>query len=183
MDLESKIEALLFFKGEPVAIKKIAEILDVTIEEVETSLTSLSVKKEGTGLSVVVTDSEATLGTNKEASIFLEKLRKDEITKELSKATLETLSIILYKSSTGVTRSEIDYIRGVNSSFILRNLLIRGLIEKKVDVKDSRRFVYTPTILMLEFMGVGSVTSLPRYAEIVQDLDKAITNQAVETNE
>jgi segregation and condensation protein B len=187
MELDAKIEALLFFKGEPVAIKKIAEILEVTTEEVLTSLTTLSNKKEGTGLTVVVvSESEATLGTNKEASIFLEKLRKDEITKELSKATLETLSIILYKNGpnkNGVTRNEIDYIRGVNSSFILRNLLIRGLIEKKVDIKDSRRFIYTPTIELLEFMGISDITMLPKYKEVVEELEKAITNEENTINE
>lgn len=181
MELEAKIEALLFFKGEPMAIKKIAEILNVTIEEVKNSLEALALKKEGTGLCVTISETEATLGTNKEASDFLEKLRKDEITKELSKATLETLSIILYKN--GVTRSEIDYIRGVNSSFILRNLLIRGLIEKKVDIKDTRRFIYTPTIDLFQFMGVTDITMLPRYSEVVEELEKAINNQITETNE
>lgn len=186
MELDAKIEALLFFKGEPVAIKKIAEILEVSIEDVNASLVVLAEKKEGTGLCLVLNENEATIGTNKEASIFLEKLRKDEITKELSKATLETLSIILYKNGpdkNGVTRNEIDYIRGVNSSFILRNLLIRGLIEKKVDIKDTRRFIYTPTIELLEFMGVTEVSMLPRYAEVVEELEKAITNQETIVNE
>ena len=186
MNLDSKIEALLFFKGEPVAIKKIAEILEVSTEEVLEALKTLSTRMESTGLTVIQNDNEATLGTNKEASTFLEKLRKDEITKELSKATLETLSIILYKNGpekNGVTRNEIDYIRGVNSSFILRNLLIRGLIEKKVDVKDSRRFIYTPTIELLEFMGVSDITMLPKYQEVVEELEKAITNQENNTNE
>lgn len=186
MELDAKIEALLFFKGEPVAIKKIAEILEVSIEEVVAALDTLSAKKDGTGLTIVRTENEVTLGTNKEASIFLEKLRKDEITKELSKATLETLSIILYKNGpdkNGVTRNEIDYIRGVNSSFILRNLLIRGLIDKKVDATDSRRFIYTPTIDLLEFMGVSDITMLPRYSEVVEELEKAITNQENNINE
>lgn len=186
MELDAKIEALLFFKGEPVAIKKIAEILEVSIEEVVAALDMLSAKKDGTGLTIIKTENEVTLGTNKEASIFLEKLRKDEITKELSKATLETLSIILYKNGpdkNGVTRNEIDYIRGVNSSFILRNLLIRGLIDKKVDATDSRRFIYTPTIDLLEFMGVSDITILPRYSEVVEELEKAITNQENNINE
>ncbi len=180
MDLESKIESLLFFKGEPVTIKKIAEILEVSIEEVRTSLQELQNKKEETGLCVVISESEATLGTNKEANVFLEKMRKDEITKELSKASLETLSIVLYKN--GVTRSEIDYIRGVNSSFILRNLLIRGLVDKKVDSSDSRRFIYIPTIECLEFMGVTDITTLPRYAEVLEELEKAINNEKQEIN-
>ncbi len=181
MELDAKIESILFFKGEPVAIKKIAEILEVSIDEVVASLQALQVKKEGTGLCVVITDTEATLGTHKEASIFLDKMRKDEITKELSKAALETLSIILYKN--GVTRGEVDYIRGVNSSFIIRNLLVRGLVEKKVDASDSRRFIYLPTIELLEYMGVTAITELPKYTEVLAELNKTITSEQTENNE
>ena len=178
MELHAKIEALLFFKGEPVSLKKIGEILDADQEQVEEALRILAENKQGTGLAVVLTDNEATLGTAKEASELLESLRKDELTKELSKAALETLSIILYKQ--GISRSEIDYIRGVNSSFILRNLLIRGLIEKMQDANDTRKFIYMPTIDTLRFMGVTNVSELPRYADVVEELQKALSGEVPE---
>ena len=77
---------------------------------------------------------------------------------------METLSIVIYKN--GVTRAEIDYIRGVNSSFTLRALSVRGLVEKTVDTKDNRRFVYKPSFELLSFMGVKSIENLPDYAEV-----------------
>jgi segregation and condensation protein B len=118
---------------------------------------------------------EVMMSVSKELSAIIESLRKDEITKELSKATLETLSIILYKN--GVTRSEIDYIRGVNSSFILRNLLIRGLISKESDLKDIRRMLYKPTIETLAYMGVTRIEDLPDYADTVSRLNNTLNNQ------
>ena len=175
LELHAKIEALLFFKGEPISIKKIGEILDASEEEVENALQILVENKKGSGLVIIRTDSEVALGTSPLASEFLEALRKDELTKELSKAALETLSIILYKQ--GISRSEIDYIRGVNSSFILRNLLIRGLIEKAQDKNDSRKNIYLPSVDTLRFMGVTNVSELPNYNEVVEELQKALTNE------
>ena len=68
------------------------------------------------------------LGTAPQMSATVETLTKEELMKDLGKAGLETISIILYKGP--ISRAEIDYIRGVQSNFILRNLLVRGLIEK-----------------------------------------------------
>lgn len=180
LNLKSKIEALLFYKGEPMSIANIAKLLSVSEEETQIAVGQLSEEKQGTGLCVMHINGQYQLGTTPEASTFLEALRREEVTKDLSKATLDTLSIILYKN--GVTRSEIDYIRGVNSSFILRNLMIRGLIEKGIDANDSRRAIYKPTIEILRYMGITKIEDLPRYSEIINEIDKALNNQ-VDTNE
>jgi segregation and condensation protein B len=168
MELESKIEGLLFYKGEDIQVKKLAELLNVTVEEVEEALIRLQNLLSNRGLVLVRKDDKVVLGISSEMSPIIESIRKDEITKELSKATLDTLSIILYKN--GVSRSEIDYIRGVNSSFIIRNLLVRGLIEKIVDEKDSRRALYHPTFDTLSFMGITAIDQLPNYNEVRNQL-------------
>jgi len=175
MELESKIEGLLFYKGEDVQVKKLAELLGATVEKIEESLKKLEASLVNRGLVLVRKDDRVVLGITSELSPLIEKIRKDEITKELSKASLETLSIILYKN--GVARSEIDYIRGVNSSFILRNLLVRGLIEKVVDEKDSRRFLYHPTFDTLAFMGVTSIDKLPNYNDVKAQLQEVIKQE------
>ncbi|NCB21088.1 MAG: SMC-Scp complex subunit ScpB [Clostridia bacterium] len=168
MNLESKIEGLLFYKGEDMEIKKIAEIFKVEKSEVEEALLILDKSLENRGLILVKKDDRVVLGIRGELSPVLEEMRKDEITKELTKSSLETLSIVIYKN--GVTRSEIDYIRGVNSSFILRNLLVRGLIEKVIDPKDSRRFLYKPTFETLTYLGIKSIQDLPNYEDIRSQL-------------
>jgi segregation and condensation protein B len=175
MELESKIEGLLFYKGEDVQIKKLANLLNVTDEEIEEGLKKLEESLKGRGLVLVRKDDSVVLGISGELSSLIESIRKDEITKELSKASLETLSIILYKN--GVSRSEIDYIRGVNSSFILRNLLVRGLIEKIIDPKDSRKILYRPTFETLSFMGVSSIEQLPNYTEVKEQLEEVIKQE------
>ena len=114
--LNQKIEAILFMKGEPLSYKKIADLLYVSKEEVAEGIKELEVSLASRGLQLVHKEDSVMLGTNKEISPILEKLRKEELSKELSKASLETLAIILYKE--GATRADIDYIRGVNSSFI-----------------------------------------------------------------
>jgi segregation and condensation protein B len=172
IELESKIEGLLFYKGEDVAVKKLAELLNVSTEEVEEALKKLEQTLVGRGIVLVRKDDKVVLGITGELSSLIESIRKEEITKELSKATLETLSIVLYKN--GVSRSEIDYIRGVNSSFILRNLLVRGLVEKVVDSKDSRRILYRPTFDTLSFMNITSINQLPNYEQVVNSLTGVI---------
>ena len=172
IELESKIEGLLFYKGEDVSIKKLAELLNVSESEITDGLIKLEKSLENRGLVLVRKDDSVVLGITKELSPLIESIRKDEITKELSKASLETLSIVLYKN--GVSRSEIDYIRGVNSSFILRNLIVRGLVEKVLDGNDSRRILYRPSFNTLSYMGVNSIEQLPNYKEIVNQLQESI---------
>ena len=164
MNLESKIEAILFFKGEPISRKKLSEILKVGQIEINESLEKLKENLKERGVVLIEKENEITLGTAPELSKLIENLQKEELNKELSKASLETLSIVLYKN--GVNRAEIDYIRGVNSSFTLRALAVRGLIEKTVDTKDNRRYIYRPSFELLSFMGVKSIEELPEYQEI-----------------
>ena len=174
MELEKKIEAILFFKGEPVTLKKLGEILKVSPGEVLGAINNLKQSLEGRGIALQENNEEFTLGTRPELSDLIEDLQKEELNKDLSKAALETLSIILYKN--GASRAEIDYIRGVNSSFSIRALSVRGLVEKTTDPKDSRRYVYKPSFQLLSYMGVASVEELPDYAEVLASLESAAKN-------
>lgn len=173
-ELEAKIEAILFWKGEPMSRKRLVEILKVDQEEVSHSIEMLKISLGNRGIVLQEKDNEIVLGTAPEFSELIENLQKEELNKELSKATLETLSIILYKN--GASRAEIDYIRGVNSSFTLRALSIRGLVEKTVDSKDSRRYIYKPSFEILSFMGVKSIEELPDYAEVSSSIKSAAEN-------
>ena len=169
MELEKKIEAILFFKGEPISIRRLGEILKVSPGELLAGIENLKNDLAGRGIVMQEKDGEVTLGTAPEMTSLIEDLRKEELNKELSKAALETLSIILYKN--GANRSVIDYIRGVNSSFTLRALSVRGLIEKITDPKDSRRYIYRPSFELLSYMGVKSVEELPDYGEINKSIE------------
>lgn len=151
----------MFYQAEPMTVKRLSTLLKRSEGEVRDALRVLEERLLPTGLRLLSLTDEVVLGTAPEASAFIEAITKEELSKDLSKASLETLAIVLYKGP--ITRAEIDYIRGVNSTFILRNLLVRGLVEKVDNPADQRSFLYRPTFQLLEFMGVANTESLPEY--------------------
>lgn len=175
MNLDAQIEALLFYTGEPMTKTKLAALCSVEVSDIEKTLVILKEKLADRGIELVEKENEVMLGTKKEMAEIIETLKKDDINKELSKASLETLSIILYTHK--ATRAEIDYIRGVNSSFIIRNLMIRGLVEKTPHEEDSRKFYYKPTFELLGFMGIGALSELPEYDAVSKAFKGEIETQ------
>ncbi|KKS50185.1 hypothetical protein A2443_01880 [Candidatus Nomurabacteria bacterium RIFOXYC2_FULL_43_16] len=191
-NLQNKIEAILFWKGEPMSRKRLAEILSSSAKasdgqgrigqlEINEAIEKLKENLKNRGIVLIEKDDEITLGTAPELSPLIEKLQKEELNKELSKASLETLSIILYKN--GISRSEIDYIRGVNSSFILRALSVRGLVERETDPKDNRRYIYKPSFELMSYMGIKSLEELPDWAEVNGSIEIAAKNLEEESKE
>lgn len=186
MNLEHSIEALLFWKGEPLSFREILKSLrsantsasangttseEITEDRVHEALAELAGNLKGRGIILMANEGqEYMLGTSTEASSLIEKLTKEELNKDLGKASLETLSIILYQGP--VKRSEIDYVRGVNSTFILRNLLIRGLIEKKPAPDDARTSIYIPSFKLLSYLGVSEISKLPNFEAVKQEIEK-----------
>lgn len=169
MDLSQKIEAILFFKAEPVTVKKLASLLKTDESSVSSALQKLEEDLKNRGVGLVRNGDEAVLGTNKDLSSLIEEITKEEISRDLGKAGLETLSIILYQGP--VSRADIDYIRGVNSQFILRNLLVRGLIDRVENPQDARSFLYKPTLELLSHLGVSKIEDLPQYGQVREEID------------
>lgn len=175
LSLDAQIEGILFWKGEPVRVKKLAQILNATENDILSSLEILKQKLEGRGMIIVFKEDEVMLGTTPQMSAILETLTKEELVKDLGKAGLETISIILYKGP--ISRAEIDYIRGVQSNFILRNLLVRGLIEKVVKPNDQRSFMYKPSFELLSYLGLSKIEDAPEYEKVKNEFEK-INEQA-----
>ncbi|HJO89552.1 MAG: SMC-Scp complex subunit ScpB [Candidatus Pacebacteria bacterium] len=175
MKLDTKIEALLFFKGEGVKIKELVKLLKTDKEDVENALLELKEKLSDRGIGLIRKEDEVMLGTVSEMSDLIEEIRKEELTKDLGKAGAETLSIVLYKGP--ITRAEIDYIRGVNSTFILRNLLIRGLVEKVPNPKDQRSFLYKPTLELLSYLGISGIEELPEFDTVQSEIKTFIQEE------
>lgn len=177
-NLEKQLEAVLFWKGEPVSIKKLSQIFAKTEEEILVALKNLEASLLNRGIVLIQKEDEITLGTSKDATELIEKLTKEELVRDLGKAGLETLSIIIYQGP--LTRAEIDYIRGVQSTFILRNLMIRGLVEKVPNPKDQRSFLYKPTFEMLSFMGLSKIEDIPGYTEARAEIESYKNSQMQE---
>lgn len=174
-NLEQKLEAILFFKNEPVSLVELSKLLGVSLEDIKLSISNLQKECENRGI-VVITDGENVgLGTHPDQSELIESVQKEEFSRELGRAGLETLSIVLYKGP--ISRREIDYIRGVNSGFILRNLLIRGLVERTESATGERSFSYKPTLKLLEYLGITSVDKLPEYGTVVAKIEEFVVSQ------
>ena len=173
--LEAKLEALLFLYGEPVRVQKLAEVLGVKEGEVSSAIDGLSAKLDDNsrGLHLVRSDERLQLTTKPSLNPLLSTIAQDELDSGLTPASMETLSIVAYLGP--CRRSLVEHIRGVNSSFIMRSLLIRGLLERKSDPKRANAFVYQVSFDFLRHMGVGQVSELPEY-EKYRDFESLFTN-------
>lgn len=176
----SAVEAVLFAAGEPLEKAELAKLLEVPEKDLQKALEALKTALKGRGLALIDTGREVELRTAPEASLILKKLRESELSRDLGKAGLETLAVIAYRA--GSTRSEIDWVRGVNSSTSVRTLLLRGLIEGEEDPQDRRRIRYRLTTDALAHLGVARAEMLPRYAELAKEAAQAASQEAGESD-
>ncbi len=163
--LSHTIESILFATADEYTIASLAKLLEVSPEAIEEGLTELAQALEDHAIMLVRQGDTVALATRPEHSAVLETLRKEELQKDLSKASAETLAVIVYKP--GATKAEIELIRGVNASYSLRALQIRGLIESK---SNGRNVAYYPTVALLASYGVADTEQLPQYAETKQKI-------------
>src|SRR3989344_1679196 len=169
--LEQKIESILFFKNEPITLAELSKMLGVPRENLEFSISNLQKKYENSGI-VIVTDGElVSFGTHPDNSKLIEEIQKEELSRELGRAGLETLAIILYRGP--VSRREIDHIRCVNSGYTLRSLLIRGLIER-ADIERERSYSYKPTLKLLQYLGVTAKEELPEFEAAFKKMEEFV---------
>jgi len=173
-ELDKKIEALIFYKGEEISFGELSKILEIGEDEIKNSVQNIKERYIDSGIKIITTETSVMFTTGEEISEIVEKLEKEEYKKELSKVALETLTIILYRGP--IKRSMIDYIRGVNSQFTLRNLLIRGLIEKEIDPKDERTYLYRSSADLLRYMNITDIKELQEFNEINEKIDAFIKN-------
>jgi len=170
IELKNKLEAVLFLEIDPIFISKLAENLKITIEKCQEELIELEAiyRKNNSALSLVFKEDEVQLAVVPELAILLKNYFKNERSNNLSPAMLEVLSIIVYKGP--ISKANIEQIRGVNCNLILRKLAIRGLIEKKEQFKNSRIFIYEPSLMLVKKLGVSRLEDLPDYDKITKEL-------------
>jgi len=167
MELEKQIEAILFYTAEPVKVSFLAKTLEVKTGEVEKALHVLSQSLETRGIKMIQHENEVSLVTSPELAPLIEKIIKEERERDLGRAGIETLTIIAYKGP--ITKKEIEYIRGVNSQYALRSLLLRGLVERNSGVDG--KVVYNVTSDTIRFLGLKSIKDLPEFEEVTSELE------------
>ena len=174
MNLQSQIESILFIASKPLKLSAIAKAIGKNIIEIEEAVEILQGKyNEESGINILQVGDSVQMATNSKNHDVIESFIKDEIVGELTKAQLETLTVIAYREP--VTRPELELIRGVNCALIIRNLLMRGLIEEAEDI-DKIVPVYRLSFEALRHLGIKNVTELPDYAEMSEhpNLEKII---------
>lgn len=161
--LKGKLEALLFLYGEPVKISKLADTLGISSSELNSVLGELSKELDDNnrGLDITSLDNRVQLVTKPSLNQLLSKITQEELGSELTPASMEAVAIVAYLGP--CRRSLVEHIRGVNSSFILRSLLVRGLVDRKSDPERANAYVYQVTFDFLRHMGVGKIEELPEY--------------------
>ncbi|KKW35897.1 MAG: Segregation and condensation protein B [Candidatus Adlerbacteria bacterium GW2011_GWA1_54_10] len=166
--LAGQIEALLFALGRPLSRAELQKHLDADVGQINESIERLR-RRDG-GITVVDDGKMLELRTGSDAAVLIERVRREENSREIGRAGLEALTAVLYRGP--LTRSEIDFIRGVNSSQTLRTLTMRGLVRRVQNPKDERSYLYEPTTDLLGTLGVASAKDLPDWENVREKLQK-----------
>lgn len=162
MNLSSKLEAILFAAAKPFSIKRLAELTGASAEEVKEGIAHLvaSLEEQESGLMLQEHGNDVELVSRPEAAELVRQVVAIEASGELTRPSLETLTILAYRGP--MTRPELEQVRGVQSSLILRNLIMRGLVEEKEDARLGQP-TYAVTFEFLNALGLPSVDALPEY--------------------
>ena len=167
-NLDSKIESILFTAGRPVKLSELTKTLNEKKPEMIQALEQLKQSLSQRGISLIEKDSVYQLVTNPENAETVGNFLIAEQREKLTDVAIETLAIITYKQP--ISRAEIEAIRGVNSQYILRQLLIRGLIEKATSAEDARRLVYKTTLDFMTHLGIKDMKDLPDFEELTKSV-------------
>ncbi len=173
-ELKSNIESLLFISSRPMDKKEIAKNMGQKIDDLEEIFKELieEYKKPDRGINIINNNQSLQMVTNPENSQCVQKFLKTEICQELTPASLETLSIIAYRGP--LTKLDLEKIRGVNCSIIIRHLLIKGLITEKVvngarvneEQMDYDNNIYSVSLDFIKHLGINDIQELPDYKRL-----------------
>ncbi len=165
MTIISKLETILFVASKPLGFKKIAKVLNAPSEEIGAALEALRAKYNTpeSGIILVQNNDEWQLVSNPDNREAAENFLKAEVSGELTRPQLETLTVISYCGP--ITKPELETIRGVNCSLILRNLMMRGLVK---ELGDSTNLLptYEATMDYLRHLGISNLRGLPDYDKL-----------------
>ena len=179
----SVLEGLLFVAGDDgITLEEASYILELERSAVRQLLDELKkrLEDENSGLELLLTASHYKLVTKASLKSYIEKYAVSPYSSQLSQASLETLAIIAYKQP--VTRVDIDWIRGVQSSGSIQKLLLRDLIEEAGRLETpGRPKLYKTTAYFMDYFGLESLDALPDASDLF-DLDSEEANQLFRDN-
>lgn len=168
------LEGLLFVVGEEgLTFDQIEDVLEIDEEESKKLLYELKhdYEDENRGLRIDFLGNRFKLTTKYEHREYYQKLLENPETNTLSQAALETLAIIAYNEP--ITRVQIDAMRGVGSTQIIRKLVAKGFI-KEVGRSDlpGRPILYETTSEFLDYFGLSTIKDLPDMNSFIEESEK-----------
>lgn len=198
MSTKSKIESILFASAKPLSIVQLKNILNcetqyarcstpnrvwsTSNQDIKQAIEELEKQynQKESGINLINNLSKYQFTTSPDNSKIIQDMLKSEMTGELTRPSLETLTVISYRGP--ITRAELEQIRGVNCSLILRNLMMRGLVESYYD-KQKAVTLYNITLDFMRFLGINNAKELPDYEKLNQNesLIKLLSRQNEET--
>lgn len=168
---------MLFISAKPMVVKQLAQLVKKESKEVEAAVQELiaDYRERKGGLEIIKNGSAYQMVSAPENSSLIRDFIKDETAGELTRPSLETLTIIAYRGP--ISKLDLERIRGVNCSLIIRNLLLRGLIETKPDKKKKETY-YSITFDFIRFLGINDVGQMPDYERLNKDdtLDRILSD-------
>ena len=168
--MKALIEGLLFIKGsDGLSLDELVTITEFDKEEIKKALKELynDMNNDDRGIQLELLGNRYKLTTKEKHNEYYKKLALEEENSMLSQAAIETLAIIAYNEP--ITRIEIDEIRGVNSAYLVRKLLLKNLIQEvgRSELAGHPR-QYGVTNDFLDYFGLDSIEDLPPLKEIEQ---------------
>lgn len=166
MSIQNKIEAILLLGGDEIKIKDLCKFFSLSIDEIMPIIDELKRTRKDSGINIELNGDLVYLVTNPiYGEVVNEFFEHEAKPKKLSGASLETLSIIVYRQP--ITKSEIEAIRGVSVDRIIQNLEEKKFVRvcgKKEGT--GRANLYEVTEKFLTYIGLSSITELPNYIDI-----------------
>jgi len=166
--LKSQLESLLFVSNKPLSSKQLAKFANSDVDEVKKCLDELISERKNSGVVILEANDSYQMATHGQNSELVKAFLNSDLREKLTDATVEVLAIIAYRQP--ISKSEIEAIRGVNSQYSIRHLLMRGLIEKVSNPNDGRASYYQVTTEFMQHMGITRIEDLPEFTELVKNI-------------
>jgi len=183
MSIKSKIESLLFISAKPMTINELGKLIGKKTGEIKEAGDKLveEYREAKKGIQIIKNGQKFQMVSSPDNSKVIKEFIKDETTGELSRPSLEALTIIAYRGP--ISKIDLDRIRGVNCALIIRNLLLRGLIEVKPDKTKSESY-YNVSFDFIRFLGINDIKELPEYERLHKDdtIDRVLSEEEDKKN-
>lgn len=170
--ISQKIIQILLFEGGNMKKIDISKVLGIKEKDIEENIQEVKKLLSVIGLNLLQNQNSLEISLSSSINEIISKAKMEELKVELSESALQTLAVIIYKNK--ATKAEIDFIRGVESSRSIKNLLVRGIITRTEEKNKKYYFASTET---LKYLNIDEVENIKDQIEIANKLKTLIEGE------